>query len=402
MDAADQDDNDQHPDFRLLLSNSKGQSSSQALPSRDAKSAQDPAAVLEEQYNAYFHILAEERHAAERTFSRAVYEPDLGLFRLTANRGTHFVSMGHTLHGQMYLYPEEALYLVDRGSLLVEHRGTDMTVQQMWNAYLSLPHQHKNQSKGDDQNPTGKDDSPVMDRYLTYAYLKRLGFVVIRPGTYSHENESRTRPPSATQNQLLVRPLSYVAFLWSAIKNSMFATWRRHISVLVTRIGLGLSNIADIWTRPSNRPLVSNRDHLRYDQILHTLQIIPTVRLAQSSRSSDAEVAQSSKPDIKEIAVVDFDVYKPAGAFKKRQPGIPDYHVVVVRAADALPTVNQLKVLMAGQLDPAQEATSPSDISVAPEKGKKKKTIDWPKILFAVVSGGQVSFMTMYNVKATP
>ncbi|KAF9170965.1 tRNA-splicing endonuclease subunit sen54 [Mortierella sp. AD011] len=397
MDAADQDDNDQHPDFRLLLSNSKGQSSSQALPSRDTKSAQDPAAVLEEQYNAYFQILAEERHAAERTFSRAVYEPDLGLFRLTVNRGTHFVSMGHTLHGQIYLYPEEALYLVDRGSLLVEHRGTNMTVQQMWNIYLSLPHQRKSQSKGDDQNPTEKDGSSVMDRYLTYAYLKRLGFVVIRPGTYCHESESRTQPPTTVQNQLLTRPLSYLTFLWSAVKNSMFAAWRRHISC----IGLGLGNIANIWARPSNRPLVSNRDHLRYDQILDRLQIIPTVRLAQS-RYSDTCVAPNSESDIKEAGVVDFDVYKPAGAFKKRQPGIPDYQVVVVRPADALPTVNQLKALMAGQLDPAQETTSPLGISVAPEKGKKKKTIDWPKILFAVVSGGQVSFMTIYNVKATP
>ncbi|KAF9091025.1 tRNA splicing endonuclease 54, partial [Mortierella sp. AM989] len=177
MDAIDQDDNDQHPDFRLLLTNSKGQSPSQALPSRDIKSAQDPAAALEEQYNAYFQILAEERRAAERTFSRAVYEPDLGLFRLTANRGTHFVSMGHTSHGQMYLYPEEALYLVDRGSLLVDHHGNDMTVQQMWNIYLSLPYQSKNQNRGDDQESVTQDGSRVMDRYLTYAYLKRLGFV---------------------------------------------------------------------------------------------------------------------------------------------------------------------------------------------------------------------------------
>lgn len=40
-------------------------STSQALPSRDAKAAQDPAAVLEEQCSAFFHVLAEERHAAE-------------------------------------------------------------------------------------------------------------------------------------------------------------------------------------------------------------------------------------------------------------------------------------------------------------------------------------------------
>lgn len=91
MDTADQDDSDQQPDFRLLLTSLKGyksqagckeyahpapsythncvgflvHSSSQALPSRDAKTAQDPAAALEERYNAFFQVLAEERHAAE-------------------------------------------------------------------------------------------------------------------------------------------------------------------------------------------------------------------------------------------------------------------------------------------------------------------------------------------------
>ncbi|KAF8938548.1 hypothetical protein BGZ58_000660 [Dissophora ornata] len=65
MDAVDQDDNDQHPDFRLLLSNAKGHGSLQALPSRDTKMVQDAAATLEEQYDAYFQILEEERRAAE-------------------------------------------------------------------------------------------------------------------------------------------------------------------------------------------------------------------------------------------------------------------------------------------------------------------------------------------------
>ena len=35
-------------------------------------------------------------------------------------------------------------------------------------------------------------------------------------------------------------------------------------------------------------------------------------------------------------------------------------------------------------------------------KGKKVKAPDWPKILFAVVDGGQVTFLNMFNIKATP
>ncbi|KAF9205574.1 tRNA-splicing endonuclease subunit sen54 [Haplosporangium sp. Z 27] len=398
MDAADQDDIDQHPDFRLLLNNSKGQSSSQALPSRDAKSARDPAAALEEHYSAYFQILSEERHAAERTYSRAVHEPELGLFRLTANKGTHFVSMGHMLHGQMYLYPEEALYLIDRGSLLIEHLGTEMTVQQMWNVYLSSPYQIKDQSQIDDHNSIEQDDSLPMDRYLTYAYLKRLGFVVIRPGTY--DNASRTPNTLPIQNQLILNPSPYMTFLWS-IRNSLFATCKKQLGIFVTRVGLRLRSVLDIWSRPSNRPLVSNSDNMSYDQILNTLQIIPTIRLGSTTRIQDGEAAHYMKIGTKKPMIVDFDVYKPAGAFKKRQPGIPGYHVVVVRATDALPTISELKTLMADQADPAQEVSSQKDRSSPSEKGKKK-IIDWPKVLFAVVNGGQVSFMTISNVKVIP
>ncbi|KAG0008136.1 tRNA-splicing endonuclease subunit sen54, partial [Podila clonocystis] len=165
MDSADNEDTDQHPDFRLLLTNSKSQNS-QALPSREAKTT-GTTSVLDDQYQAYFHILEEERRAAERTYSRVVYEPDLGLFRISVNRGNHFVSMGHTLRGQIYLYPEEALFLVDRGSLLAEHRGVDMTVQQMWSVYLQQAEERRQQEFAG--------AARAMDLYVTYAYLKRLG-----------------------------------------------------------------------------------------------------------------------------------------------------------------------------------------------------------------------------------
>ncbi|KAF9433125.1 tRNA splicing endonuclease 54 [Entomortierella beljakovae] len=273
MDAADQEDNDLHPDFRLLLNNSKGPSS-QALPSRDAKSSQGPEAALNDQYDAFFQILGEDRRAAERTYSRAVYEPSRGLFRVTLNKGTHFVSMGHTLRGQIYLFPEEALYLVDRGSLLVEHHGSELTVQQMWNIYLTIPLCHSGQIK-----ENGQDNTMVMNRYLAYAYLKRLGFTVIRPGTYNIESESRKYSPTAAQNQLISRSIG---------------------------------------------------------------------------------------------------------------------------ANDQLPTVGELGGMMEGQPDPVLQATLSVPLTSQPEKGRKKKNIEWPKVLFAVVDGGQVSFVALSNIKAIP
>ncbi|KAF9320736.1 tRNA splicing endonuclease 54 [Podila horticola] len=391
MDSADNEDTDQHPDFRLLLTNSKSQNS-QALPSREAKTT-GTATVLDDQYQAYFHILEEERRAAERTYSRVVYEPDLGLFRISVNRGNHFVSMGHTLHGQIYLYPEEALFLVDRGSLLAEYRGVDMTVQQMWSVYLQQAEQRQRQEFAG--------AARAMDLYVTYAYLKRLGFVVTRPGTYHNaEGDLQSGTKDADQNQVVRSSDSWAGFLWSTV----VAMWRRRTKSLFHALGLWFAPWSRLFSSGLDKPLVSNNDHLTYDEILEKIQIIPSIRLAS--------VTDASQP---KRATVDFEVYKPAGAFKKRQPGIPDYRVVVVEAGAPLPSLDDFVDYFQGQVDPATEehlgtATTTATVATpAPPqptsgsgKGKKVKAPDWPKILFAVVDGGQVTFLNMFNIKATP
>ncbi|KAI7832290.1 hypothetical protein BC939DRAFT_100141 [Gamsiella multidivaricata] len=340
-----------------------------------------------------------------RTFSRAVYEPELGLFRLTVNKGTHFVSMGHTLHGQIYLYPEEALYLVDRGSLLVDHHGVDMSVQHMWSIYLSPVHiqsqdgrQHQDQDK---DAPIPQDSTTAMNRYLTYAYLKRLGFVVIRPGTYRHEVVSRTHGQSKAWGHELTRPLLKLGPLFTALWDAIVGTWWRRSRAFITNVGLGLLSLIDMWSGKFSRPLVSNNDQLQYGQILDKLKIIPSVRLAHTSEPS-VQAMRRLQIGRENNIVVDFEVYKPAGAFKKRQPGTPDYHVVVVGADAMLPSLGELEILMDGQPDPAQENPSSTNATNASEKDKRKRAPDWPKVLYAIVDGGQVSFMKMFNIQATP
>ncbi|KAI1292409.1 tRNA-splicing endonuclease subunit sen54 [Mortierella claussenii] len=299
--------------------------------------------------------------------------------------------MGHMLHGSAYLYPEEALYLVDRGSLLVDYYGSDLSVQQMWSLYLS--------QKGN--------DSLRMERYLTYAYLKRLGFVVIRPGIYDHQ---KTQQTSAFLSQVLKRSWSGLTLWCSTLWKTLFTTWRLRVRAMVSGIGLRLVSIVGMWTAPSSRPLIANNVQSCYDRILQDLQIIPTMRLAQSPVQPDFELTVTGSEESGTGAsgerepTIDFEVYKPAGTFKKRQPGIPDYRVVVIGSGASLPSLGELKVMMNGQMDPAQKTPLPGPVVVpgAPNKDKKKKVPDWPKVLFAVVNGGQLSFISMYNIKATP
>ncbi|CAO3565537.1 unnamed protein product [Mortierella alpina] len=310
--------------------------------------------------------------------------------------------MGHTLRGQIYLFPEEALYLVDRGSLLAEQHGLEMTVQEMWSVYFTYAHVSY-QDQGS-QCAHQQDSTLAMDRYLVYAYLKRLGFVVIRPGTYTQEPDARARrQTSTTLNNALLRPLHGASF-FSFLRSWIIGTWRNAARVMVSRIGVFLEPLDIVWARTIRRPLVAHNDRLNYDQILQKLQVIPAIRLAHNAQDDGTIQQQGDRQAhgrIKRDA--DFEVYKPVGGFKKRQPGSPDYRVVVTRSSAPLPSLADLRGYMDGQFDPASE---PPNSNVAPSaasgKGKRPKAPDWPQVLFAVVDGGQVSFMNIYNTKAVP
>src|SRR5687768_6333118 len=68
------------------------------------------------------------------------------------------------------------------------------------------------------------------------------------------------------------------------------------------------------------------------DQILQKLQIIPGTRLAQHAhKDATIQYGGAHQAHRRTKRDVDFEVYKPGGAFKKRQPGMPDYRVVVTR-----------------------------------------------------------------------
>ncbi|KAF9988073.1 tRNA-splicing endonuclease subunit sen54 [Modicella reniformis] len=275
-----------------------------------------------------------------------------------------------------------------------------MTVQQMWGVYLTCSDtQRATESK--------RDGSLAMERYLAYAYLKRLGFVVIRPGTYGHESAPRKLSASTSQGQVLTRSFATSTQWLLVIWRKFAGTWSHHLRSFVSSMGLYFETITGIWTRRSGLPLVSNNAHLSYDQILQKLQIIPEIRLSQPSRRLQQATTgvESSVERVNENkkTMVDFEVYKPAGTFKKRQPGTPDYQVAVIESIAVLPSLGELGAMMNGQFDLTQEIASSSNLGV-PGSGKPKMKTGprWPQILFAVVNGGQVSFINMFNIKTAP
>lgn len=78
---------------------------------------------------------------------------------ITVNKGTHLHSMGFSHQGQVKLHAEEAAYLVARNALVVDNMDFEGFCEIMYEA---------------------GDGFINYDKYQVYAYLKRLGFIVMR------------------------------------------------------------------------------------------------------------------------------------------------------------------------------------------------------------------------------
>jgi hypothetical protein len=73
--------------------------------------------------------LSAPRGRSARSMSAAQWEPGEGLARVLRHKGIDLQSLGHFRHGQQWLRPEEALCMVDDGTLLLLHEGAPLSVQ---------------------------------------------------------------------------------------------------------------------------------------------------------------------------------------------------------------------------------------------------------------------------------
>lgn len=287
---------------------------------------------LERARLAMFDALRSTRAISSKSVSYAVWYPDLARAHVTVARGVHFTSMGHSvqrpskvstkIQKRLELLPEEALYLVEKGALFcwkASHDGPDedagwdsasqgapMSVQQ---AYAEM---------------IGTQDL-TLDRYHTFSYLRRLGYIV-----------ARARPPSPAYPVPAAQALSQ--------QPTTASIFRRVLAALCSPIR-GLSN----WfVQPSKtwwRPLVHRRwfhHNMDYPSIFKTLRFLSSghaVPLPSRTRSGDT-------PSHYEIF---YHLYKPNTPYRKTAPPRPDFSIVVVNARTTpMPTLAELSHMYEG------------------------------------------------------
>ncbi|XP_042721198.1 tRNA-splicing endonuclease subunit Sen54 isoform X1 [Lagopus leucura] len=105
--------------------------------------------------------LAEERVERPENLVKAVWKPEHGIVELESPAGKFWHTMGFSERGKQCLLPEEALYLLECGSLQLFNKDAPMSVQEAYEILLSQ-------------------GAMNLLHYQVFSHLKQLGYIVLR------------------------------------------------------------------------------------------------------------------------------------------------------------------------------------------------------------------------------
>ncbi|KAI9744904.1 MAG: tRNA-splicing endonuclease subunit sen54 [Claussenomyces sp. TS43310] len=288
-------------------------------------------------------------------------------------KGVAYRTVGKTSLGtvdpKLWLLPEEALYLVERG-------GMDLWWPRRPNAamkgHVQPAHTTEEDLEDDDGLPlslqaayallvgeVGQPGRVSLDVFTVYANLRRSGYAVLRAP------DDETTLDSSSQRGVSNRATT------ASSKN------------LFSRLFAHYFTASSVEHAPSG-PLVRPGLYRSYNTVYQQVSLIP--RHQPSAHPAAAAAAAPNDP----FKVV-FHVWKPTRipTFAKSNPGDADYRVAVVSArSDAVPSLAQLTALLESTpWDP------PRPEWAGPEKSYQRLKHGWRNVVVAVVDQGIISYL---------
>jgi tRNA-splicing endonuclease subunit Sen54 len=395
----DNDPTDDLPDFRFLASLS---SKSAKLPKRGEKDfephgTKHQGGILEASRQAMHDALSHTRVHPPKAYLRGYYYGEEGLKRdeavaeelrqgldddhvvvVDSTKGPHFKTMGKATQGQkhatMWLLPEEALYLVERGNLdlwwptrssfpgvlaairysgeatetkdqLEDDRGVPMSLQA---AYAMLI--------GND----GDRGKVSLERYTVYANLKRTGYAI-------------SRAPDWSSSTIVERP-----------SPSIIPRKKESPSLFTWLFGLFAERERE---RPLYGPLVRPGMYRSYNSIYRQIAIIP----CHKPCVVPTEPAPAPAPE--EPFRVAFFLWKAGklATFAKSNPGAPDFRVAIADArSSSVPTLTQITSLLEST---PWDPPNPDWEGDSKSYGRLKH--GWRNVVLAVNDQGVISYLQL-------
>ncbi|RMZ91893.1 hypothetical protein DV736_g881, partial [Chaetothyriales sp. CBS 134916] len=291
-------------------------------------------------------------------------------------KGVHGKTLGKSdRRGWTWLLPEEALYLLERGSLDIRDNETPppplpppigtlpMSLQ---GAYASF---------------IGK-SGLTLERYLVYAGLKRSGYVVQRAPTWDDESDGHVNGNANHHSQ----PPAPAPPPTSAIISSRTTRTLSPPVSLIHRLLLWLINPRIGTSNPCVGPLLAPGLYRNYNDVFRALALIPYHSTTAVNPLQATCPATRTLP--KSPFTISWLVYKPSTSYRKSAPPSPDYRVCVVDArATTVPSMTQIGDLL--DTMPDEQGTSSSrEQEGRPRRIEVKIKLGRRSVLVAVVDLG--------------
>ncbi|NXO71683.1 SEN54 endonuclease, partial [Phainopepla nitens] len=127
------------------------------VPDGSARQAERLRRCCEEQWR----LLAEERPARPGNLVKAEWKPEQGIVELKSPAGKFWHTMGFSERGKQCLLPEEALYLLECGSVQLFYRDVPLSIQEAYETLLCQ-------------------EAMSLSHYQVFSHLKQLGYIVLR------------------------------------------------------------------------------------------------------------------------------------------------------------------------------------------------------------------------------
>jgi tRNA-splicing endonuclease subunit Sen54 len=395
----DRDLSEETQDFRFLNSiiTAPNRAESSSIPKRGEKdfepnATNSQAAALDASRNAMHTALSFPRLHQAKTHLVAQYCPQAVRYggacvRVDNAHGPHFRTIGKgDSRNRIWLLPEEALYLIERGSLDIR-----------WPDRRQIDDQGADDMNGEDVGEDLIGDLPMslqgayasfigksgltLERYQVFAGLRRLGYTVVRAPTwddsYMGMNGHAAVPADSGQ---LTRTTGhdYGGLQQKAGGKGILGLIHRLLCYL-----LAPSNDSNSKACPSFGPLVAPGLYRSYNDIYRALTLIPFDTGRSPTHGSDSQTRPVSVPQ--SPFRISYQVWKPSTVYRKSNPPQPDFRVAVLDAREtSVPTMSQLGALL--DSIPDNELPKDKPLEARLKHGRRN-------VILAVVDMGVVSYL---------
>lgn len=299
-----------------------------------------------------------------------------------SSKGPHFKTMGKATQGHkqgtIWLLPEEALYLVERGNLDLWWPTKSSFTSVLAAIYSKQKGAETEDQPEDEQGPEDDQGVPMsfqaayamligkdgekgkvsLERYTVYANLKRTGYAISRAPEWDSNSSVEPHIPTIIPR--------------TQESPSLF-TWL---------VGLFAGSEME---RPRYGPLVRPGMYRSYNAIYRQIAIIP--------RHKPCAVLTEPAPPPEEPFRVAFFLWKAGklATFAKSNPGAPDFRVAIADArASAVPTLTQITSLLESTpWDPPNPNWAGNSMSY----GRLKH--GWRNVVLAVNDQGVISYLQL-------